>query len=179
MSEKENKLYKNNVEIGGEVFEQIEYMDYTSDINCLRELFNEKVNFWDKITIPFARAKYVIKDFCWNIRYGFQRMFKEYDCVDTFEIYYKFAKRYHKILTEYKKNMYGYPACMTKEEWDNIVDEMITHLYYMDEDNVTKELENGMEDRWSPSLETTSKIMEVHKDKFFKLFSEYFYYLWD
>ena len=179
MSEKEDRIYKNNVEIGGEIFDQIEYMDYSDSADRFREMMDLKLTLWDKITIPFCRIKHIAKDLYWNIRYGFQRMFKEYDCVDTFETYYKFIKRYHKILTEYKKNKYGYPTSMTEEQWDNIIDEMIVHLYYMDETNVTKELEKDMEDGWSPSLETTYNIMNVHKDKFFKLFSEHFYSLWD
>ena len=56
---------------------------------------------------------------------------------------------------------------------------MILHLYWMDENNVIKELEKDVPENWSLSLKTTQEIMDKHKNEFFKLFSEYFYCLWD
>ena len=134
---------------------------------------------WDKITLPFYRAKRWIKDTYWEVRYGFQRMFKGYDSVDTFETFAKFTERYNKILTDYRNHHWGYPGTMTVEEWDAIVDEMIYHLHYMDEENVIEELEKDVPNDWNASGKTVSEIMDKHKDEFFKLFSEYFYHLWD
>ena len=51
--------------------------------------------------------------------------------------------------------------------------------YYMDEWHVTEELEKDVPDNWSASAKTVSQILDMHKDAFFKLFSEYFYNLWD
>lgn len=138
-----------------------------------------KLSLWDKITIPFYKAKRVIRDTYWNIRYGFQRMFKGYDSVDVFDVYASFIKRYSKIFTDFKKHNCGYPFGTTEEEWDNIIDEMIYHLYYMDESNVDKELEKYAPEGYAPCYETTDKIMHEHKEEFFKLFSKYFYNLWD
>ena len=137
----------------------------------------EKV--WDAITTPFYRAKNWIRDTYWQVRYGFQRMFKGYDYVDTFEIFAKFIERYTKILTRYKKNHMGYCCGMTEEEWDEIIDEMLYHLKYMDEETVTAELEKNVPDNWSASYRTVNPILEKHKDAFFELFSKYFYDLWD
>lgn len=137
-----------------------------------------KWSLWDKITIPFYRAKRVIRDTYWNIRYGFQRMFKGYDSVDVFDVYAGFIKRYSKILENFKKHNCGYPSDMTDEEWDNIIDEMIYHLYYMDENNIDKELEKYAPEGYVPCLETTGKIMYEHKEEFFKLFSKHFFNLW-
>lgn len=134
---------------------------------------------WDKITLPFYKVKHWLRDAYWEIRYGFQRMFKGYDSVDTFEIFAKFRERYIKILTDYRKYHVGYCGEMTEEEWDNIIDEMIYHLHYMDEEIVTDELEKDVPDDWVASPKTVYYILDKHKDEFFKLFSEYFYHLWD
>lgn len=143
----------------------------------------KKMNFfekiWDVITTPYYKAKWWIREAYWEVRYGFQRMFKGYDNVDTFETFYKFTKRYTKILTEYRKNHWGYVATMTNEEWEAIVDEMLYHLKYMDEETVTEELEKDVPKDWSVSSITVYEVMEKHKNEFFKLFSEYFYNLWD
>jgi len=138
-----------------------------------------KWTLWDKITTPFWKIKSWFKDTYWEIRYGFQRMFKGYDSVDTFETFAKFIERYTKILTEYRKYHVGYVGTMTEEEWDGIIDEMLYHLHYMDEHNVEAELERGIPDDWGVSQRTIDEVMEKHKNEFFKLFSEYFYNLWD
>lgn len=138
-----------------------------------------KWTLWDKITTPFWKIKRWFKDTYWEIRYGFQRMFKGYDSVDTFETFAKFIERYTNILMEYRKCHVGYVSTMTEEEWDGIIDEMIYHLHYMDEETVTDELEKDVPDNWSASYKTVNYILNKHKDEFFKLFSKYFYELWD
>lgn len=120
-----------------------------------------------------------IRDVCWEIRYGFERMFKGYDSVDTFETYAKFIERYQKILLEYKKNHLWYPTGMSESEWEDIVDEMIRHLRYMDENNVIEELCKGMPKDYVPDYNVVDDIAHKHKDEFFNLFSKYFYHLWD
>lgn len=134
---------------------------------------------WDVITTPYYKAKWWIREAYWEVRYGFQRMFKGYDSVDVFETFAKFRERYIKILTDYRKNHIGYCSEMTEEEWDDIVDEMIYHLRYMDEETVTEELERYVPDDWSASYITVNYILDKHKDAFFELFSKYFYHLWD
>ena len=134
---------------------------------------------WDVITTPYYKAKWYIREAYWEVRYGFQRMFKGYDSVDTFETFAKFIDRYTKILTEYRKHHVGYVGTMTNEEWEAIIDEMLYHLYYMDEEHVTEELERDVPKDWSASYTTVNYILDKHKDEFFKLFSGYFYNLWD
>ena len=48
----------------------------------------------------------------------------------------------------------------------------------MDEWTVIQELEKDVPDNWSVSSETVYEVMDKHKNEFFKLFSEYFFYLW-
>lgn len=170
------EYHTKEVEIGGEKI-IAEFFEHDNDYDCLKLTDNSSV--WHKIILPFRRLKYKVENLCWKIRYGFERMFKGYDSVDTFEIFSTFIDRYQKILTEYKKSHWGCPVSMSQEEWENIIDEMLFHLYFMDEDNVDKELDNDVPDSWIPTHVTVDKIMNGHKDKFFKLFSKYFYNLWD
>lgn len=170
--------HKATVTVGKDTIEAEYFTFDRSDWWTTKKMnFFEKV--WDVITTPYYKAKWWIKDTYWEIRYGFQRMFKGYDSVDTFETFAKFRERYIKILTEYRKHHIGYDAEMTEEEWDNIIDEMIYHLHYMDEETVTEELEKGVPDNWSASPKTVNCVLDKHKDAFFELFSKYFYHLWD
>ena len=145
----------------------------------------KKVNvfekIWDAITIPYYKIKNWLRDTYWEIRYGFQRMFKGYDSVDTFETFHKFVERYTKILTEYRKKHCGIPMEFenSEEEWDKVIDKMLYHLRYMDEETVIEELEKDVPDDWNVYSKSVYEVMEKHKDAFFKLFSKYFYDLWD
>lgn len=171
-----NTIYhKKQITIAGETI-MAEYFETNWDFKIED---NRLSNLWYIITLPFYRLKRKIRDIYWEIRYGFQRMFKGYDYVDTFGLCDKFIDRYYKILTEYKKNLHGHPAHMTEEEWNNIIDQMLFHLYYMDEDHVDEELGKDVPNSWIPIWKTTGEIMEKHKTEFFKLFSEHFYNLWD
>lgn len=166
--------------VGRDTIENAKYITFKFAPFEKSKTFKDKLeDLWDTITWPFWKTRRWIIDTYWEIRYGFQRMFKGYDSVDTFDTFAKFTERYEKILKEYRVHHYGYTASMTSEEWDSIIDEMIYHLHYMDEHNVEDELSKGMPEDWIPSSITTYEIMERHKDEFFKLFSKYFYNLWD
>jgi hypothetical protein len=164
--------------VGKDIIENAEY--FTFDYNWWPPKSTKwYYELWNTITTPYYKAKWWLKETYWEIRYGFERMFKGYDSVDTFETFAKFIERYTKILTDLRKCHYGYPGNITEEEWDNILDEMIYHLHYMDEETVTEELEKNVPDDWSASNKTTYEILEKHKNEFFKLFSEHFFSLWD
>lgn len=177
------EVYYATAKVGRDTIENVEYivLEY-SDWWKPREIktFKDRLEkIWDVITTPYYKAKWKVKEVYWNCRYGFERMFKGYDSVDTFETFAKFIERYTKILTEYRKTHIGYVGTMTNEEWEAIIDEMLYHLYYMDEWHVIDELEKGVPDNWSVSAKLVSEVLDKHKDAFFKLFSEYFYNLWD
>lgn len=173
-----NNTHKATVKVGRDTIEA-EYFTYEhSRLWDSKEMnFAEKV--WDMITTPYYIVRRKIKDAYWEVRYGFQRMLKGYDVVDTFETFAKFIERYTKILTEYRKTHVGYVGTMTNEEWETIIDEMLYHLKYMDEWTVIQELEKDIPEDWSASFKTVNEILDKHKNEFFKLFSEYFYNLWD
>jgi predicted AlkP superfamily phosphohydrolase/phosphomutase len=172
--------YTATAQVGRDTIENAVYHEFEFTTSEKATTFKDKLeDLWDTITCPFRRVRRWVIDTYWEIRYGFQRMFKGYDAVDTFDTFSKFVERYEKILKEYRSYHYGYPTNMTEEEWDAVVDDMIYHLHYMDEHNVEDELSKGMPENWHPSSITTYEIMERHKDEFFKLFSKHFYSLWD
>lgn len=168
-------------QVGKDTIKNAEFINFSlSDRPEREKAFKDKLSyFWYNITSLLRKPKWKIEKLYWKIRYGFERMFKGYDSVDCFETFSRFVDRYSKILAEYKKNHHGYPIGVSEKEWEDIIDEMIYHLYYMDEDNVEKELCKNMPEGWMPTWKTSEEIMERHKDEFFKLFSKYFFSLWD
>ena len=163
-----------NVIIDGTTFE-VEYLNFNVGDNP----FGLKWTLWDKITIPFYRLKSKIKDYYWQVRYAFQRMFKGYDVTETFEMFSNFIDRYRKILKDYKEHRWGYPGELTNEEWEAIIDKMIHCLDMMDEQYLEKFLLEDMPEKYVVSPMSTYEIMEHYKNEFFELFSEWFYNLWD
>ena len=160
---------------------QAKYLEFDNEHTLFDEVVDsdKTSDLREKIIILLNWIKLTVKDIYWEIRYGIQRVFKGYDYRDTFEIYSNFTERYYKILTDYKKNHHGHPCNLTEYEWDIIIANMLRHLYYMDEDNVNKELCKYTPEGWIVDCETTYEVIERHKNEFFKLFSEYFFYLWD
>lgn len=150
---------------------------YTSEE--MKEIFTGKESFWDSVKYFPWRLGFKIKNLYYQVKYGFQRMFRGYDDTEVFNTDLTFIDRYLKILKDFSKNHHGYPPSITNEQWDDILDEMIKHLSLMTEDNVETELKKGMPDSFEPDYKTVSGIMNRHKEEFFKLFSKWFYNLWD
>lgn len=150
---------------------------YTSEE--MKEIFTGKESFWDSVKYFPWRLGFKVKNLYYQVKYGFQRMFRGYDDTEVFNADLTFIDRYLKILKDFSKNHYGYPPSITNEQWDDILDEMIKHLTLMNENNIMSELKKGMPDSFKPDYKTVREIMDKHKDEFFKLFSKWFYNLWD
>ena len=179
MSIKVDNKHTATAKVGKDTIENAEYLTFDDSDWWHPKKMNVFEKIWDVITTPYYKIKRWIRDIYWQVYYGFERMFKGYDSVDTFETFAKFTERYEKILKDYKKYHYGYPGDMTVEEWESVIDDMIYHLHYMNEQNVEDELSKGMPKNWIPSSITVYEVMDRHKNEFFKLFSEHFYNLWD
>ena len=176
--------YREQVKIGKDVIDRVEYLVFKRS-ECLEDKPKAKTlkrkleAIWDTLSSPYYKAKREVRELYYKIKYGFQRMFKGYDAVDTFETYSRFIERYTKIIQDIKNHHNGYPAELTEEAWDIVLEEMLYHLYYMDEAHIENELEKDVPDDWAVNLKTVYEIMEKHKNTFFELFSKYFYNLWD
>ena len=144
----------------------------TIEVKSLDELFNYKLTAWDTfMSCIWYTPKRKIKDLYYDIKYGFQRMFKGYDDTDTFEFWYNFCERTSKIFDDMANHHYGYPSRMTNEEYTNRLKEMSQCLK-----NIMK-----VEQDYDSNMTLTEEyeIQEENKNKFMKLFSELFFDLWD
>lgn len=171
----ENKYHYKDVEIADEMI-TAEYFEMTNEAD------DNNGNFLTRLYYALPSLSYIrrkIKDIYYEVKYGFQRMFRGYDDGNLFSIYNRFVYRYSKIIPEFKKNQHGHPWNMTEQQWEDILDQMSLHLYYMDRDNVDKELMKSVPKNWFPTCKTSGEIMKKHKDAFFELFVKYFYDLWD
>lgn len=106
-----------------------------------------------------------------------------YSSVAQWETFEWFITVMREILVNYRDNRMGTPVVIPDcniddlisenkniEIYNNILDEMITLLDQMDENNSAY---NDI------SLEEMHSAMDTAKNKFFELFSKYFYTLWD
>lgn len=162
-------------EVGGRFYQDVEFKNMGFSFKDI------EWTLWDKIALPFYKFKRASKD-CW---YNFKRMCERikdgYDARDVFSLDYNFVIKYEKILKDFRKYNNGIPNGLTEHEWNKILDEMIYHLHYMDENNIEEELQYYVKDEKESYIvigTTIYEIMEEHRDEFFKLFSKYFYNLW-
>lgn len=123
-------------------------------------------SFWMKIKdIPIF-----LKRIVYTLRHG-------YPPQATWEIYEWHRRVMLETLSEFRKNLNGYPVfdenASSEEQYDKwgaIIDEMCEYLDAMAEDNYDLSIEN---------LEKSDLARTEAKDKFFALFSKYYFHLWD
>lgn len=117
-----------------------------------------------------------IKRIFFTLKYG-------YSPVAQWETFEWFITVMREILVNHRDNRMGTPVVIPNYNindlisenknvnvYNNLLDEMITLLDQMDENNSAY---NDI------SLEEMYSTMDTAKDKFFELFSKYFYTLWD
>lgn len=125
-------------------------------------------SFWMKLKdIPIF-----LKRVIYTLRHG-------YPPQATWEIYEWHRRVMLETLSEFRKNLHGYPYLSDNEDaspeeqydrWGAIIDEMCDYLEGMNEDNYDLSIEN---------FEKSDLAREKAKDKFFELFSKYYFHLWD
>lgn len=144
--------------------------------------------------------RYKLKEIRWNLIYAWQRAWRGWDSRDMFNPYTSFIDRRKEILKAYRKNhctllnvpkeytdMFDNRLFFNEEETNMILDMMIYHLEMMDEDYVEKLLygKNVYDDDYNPSEYSIEKcnrisaVMEQNKNEFMKLFTIFFWDLWD
>lgn len=143
----------------------------TNKLSCGLFMFHGK-NWWRNLKdIPIF-----IQRIFFALKHG-------YSPVAQWETFEWFIAVMREILINYRDNRMGTPVVIPDyniddlisenkniEIYNNILNEMIELLDKMDECNSTY---NGV------SLEEMHSAMNTAKDKFFELFSKYFYTLWD
>lgn len=148
---------------------------------------------------------YFIKRLRWELRYAWRRAWIGYDDIDMFDCFERFRVRMIKILEDFIKYGHGllslpkeiecydellkkYPEGFFDEETTNLIYQtMIFHLRMMDEDYVEKVLygSNIYDDDYQFGCRTIEErriigsVMLQNKNLFMKLFSLFYYDLWD
>lgn len=162
-------------------------------------------DFFDNNINKKRRLRHFFKELPWELRCAWSRAWKGYDDVDMFECFEMFRRRMIWILEDFIEHGYSMlsiPAqsehyeellkrfpegYFYKEYTDLIYQMMIYHLQMMDRDYVEKILygNNASDENYESgcrSMEDYKKIssvMEQNKDAFMKLFSLFYYNLWD
>lgn len=125
-------------------------------------------SFWMKLKDVPIFLKRVI----YTLRHG-------YPPQATWEIYEWHRRVMFETLSEFRKNLNGYPASYDDEDsspeeqydkWGAIIDEMCNYLDAMGEDSYDYSIEN---------FKKNDLARIEAKDKFFALFSKYYFDLWD
>lgn len=145
------------------------------------------------------------REFRLELRFAWNRAWRGYDDADMFDCFEMFRKRMIRILEDFTKN--GHTLLMIPDESEHynelirkfskvyfdeentklIYRTMIFHLQMMDSDYAEKKLygNNVYDDDYQigcRSVEDYKKInlvMQQNKDSFMKLFSIFYYQLWD
>lgn len=147
-----------------------------------------------------GRFIYRLKELKWEIKYAWQRAWRGWDARDMFAMNSMFIEKYKSILKYYKENHWGlfnvpneYKDTFNKlhfneEETDMIIETMIFHLEMMDDEYVEKKLygKNIYDDDYDfkkdfsiDKCRHVAEIVNQNKNLFMKLFSTFFWELWD
>lgn len=130
------------------------------------------------------KIKNTLEDIWYPFKYRCQRFARGYADEDMFNIDIWFVNMVKPMLVYLKDHGSGFPGEFDDEdEWHKVLAEMINCLDLMDEDNVCNflgfcEIEDIMKMK-TEDFKKVHDIINENKDRFFELFSKYFYYLWD
>ena len=151
------------------------------------------------------KLRHFFRELRWELRYAWRRACIGYDDVDMLECFEMFRRRMIRILENFIKHGNGllnlpqeskhynellekFPeGCFNEENTKLIYQIMIFHLQMMDEDYVEKKLygNNVYDDNYEigcRSIEDYKRIYSVmrqNKNEFMKLFSLFYFDLWD
>ncbi len=116
-----------------------------------------------------------IVNLCYEVKYAFQRMFRGYGDDEVIDFDVHFIKRVSRILNDMHRNCDCYPAYKVNSlsEWRWKLRQMQYYLARMDYDFYT-----NADGDYELSPEELDEELELNKQRFFSLLSEYFYNIW-
>lgn len=133
----------------------------------------------------FGRINYKIDRLWDNFRVRCQRFKRGWAYSDVWDLDVWFMYTVKPMLIHLRDYGIGIPKELyvdgenERVNWENTLTEMINCLTLMDEDVARERLGISDSDCSVESYKRTNDLMEENKDRFFELFSEYFYALWD
>ena len=126
----------------------------------------------------YYHIKYKITTSWHNFRVRCQRFKRGWAYSDIWDMDYWFMRTVRPMLVHLRDHGCGIPNDLYVDGdneriyWENVLTEMISCLDLMDEENVYESL--GITD-----YKRARVIMEENKNRFFELFSKYYFDLWD
>lgn len=138
-----------------------------------------KWTLWDKITMPFYVVRNSFRNKLQKIRQGCQRFKRGFASEDVWGIDTWFISTIRPMLDHLLENHCGNPYTIDNEKWEAILQEMIDCLELMNEEEARDYLGIMNEDYSLESSKKIGELMNLKKDRFFELFSKWFYDLWD
>ena len=135
----------------------------------------------------YYRIKNTISDLWYDFRCRCQRFKRGWAYGDVWDMDVWFMRTVKPMLIHLRDHGITIPGELVvdgenqRANWENVLTEMINCLDMMDEDNVYESL-GFYDDDQLLSIEDykrVSTIMEENKNRFFELFSKYFFSLWD
>jgi hypothetical protein len=137
----------------------------------------------------YYRIRNTISDAWWRFRRNCQRFKRGYAYGDVWNMLDWFMDMAKPMLIHLRDYGIGIPQDLYVDgdneriNWENVLTEMINCLDLMDEEKVYEYLGFGDYDSWkrmtADDYKNVGKIMEENKNRFFELFSKYFFSLWD
>ena len=127
---------------------------------------------------------YCIKNTISDFRYRCQRFKRGYSYGDVWNMFDWFMRTVKLMLIHLKNEGMSYPSeFKDRSEWEAILDEMIDCLDFMDEDKVYAlfgfcEIDDYKR-MTKEDHQRIYKTMGKNKNRFFELFSKYYFDLWD
>lgn len=126
-----------------------------------------------------------ILEFRYELRTRCQRFIRGYAWSDVWDMDIWFMRTVKPMLIHLRDHGIGMPGELWNEKddsrkaWEDILTEMINCMELMDEDNVERHLGIDLHDYSYESYKRVRDCMDENKNRFFELFSKYFWNLWD
>lgn len=162
-------------------------------------------NFFTTSIKNKIKPRHFFRELRWELRYAWRRAWRGYDDVDMFECFETFRRRMIKIFEDfikygrsnlnipreseyYDELLKAFPeGYFNTEATQTIYETMIFHLRMMDEDYVEKQLfgsciydkDYKVGCRTIDDYKKIGLVMQQNKNAFMKLFSLFYYDLWD
>lgn len=121
-----------------------------------------------------------------SLKARIQRFKRGYSYGDIWDMDFWFMRTVKPMLIHLRDHGIGIPNELYLQDadnerilWENTLTEMISCLELMNEDNAEKHLGIENKDFSVEDYEKKWALMEENKNRFFELFSKYFYCLWD
>lgn len=133
----------------------------------------------------YSRIKNSISDFWYDFRCRCQRFKRGWAYGDVWDIDRWFMRTVKPMLIHLRDHGIGIPNEFyvdgenERVNWESTLTEMISCLELMDEDAAREHLGISDSDYSFESYKKARDLMEENKDRFFELFSKYFFALWD